>query len=41
MHQFSKVETFIISTPAQSDALHEALISMEEELFEDLGLHFK
>lgn len=41
VHQFSKVETFIISTPAQSDALHEALISMEEELFEDLGLHFK
>ena len=41
VHQFSKVETFIISTPEQSDALHEELISMEEALFAELGLHFK
>jgi len=41
VHQFSKVETFVISTPEQSDALHEELISMEEQLFAELGLHFK
>lgn len=41
MHQFSKVEMFVLSTPEQSDALHEELISLEEEMFAELGLHFK
>jgi len=41
VHQFSKVEMFVLATPEQSDALHEELISLEEEMFAELGLHFK
>lgn len=41
VHQFSKVEMFVICTPEQSDALHEELIDIEEEMFTQLGLHFK
>lgn len=41
VHQFSKVEMFVISRPEESDALHEELISIEEELYSLLGLHFK
>lgn len=40
VHQFSKVEMFVLCTPDQSDALHEELIAIEEEMFEELGLHF-
>ncbi|KAJ7520225.1 hypothetical protein O6H91_20G073000 [Diphasiastrum complanatum] len=41
VHQFSKVEMFIICCPEHSEAFHEELISIEEELFDSLGLHFK
>ncbi|GAX73126.1 hypothetical protein CEUSTIGMA_g579.t1 [Chlamydomonas eustigma] len=41
VHQFSKVEMFVISTPDQSDALHQELINLETEMFTELGLHFK
>ncbi|KAG0597863.1 hypothetical protein M758_12G026200 [Ceratodon purpureus] len=41
VHQFSKVEMFVICRPDESDALHEELISLEEELYASLGLHFK
>lgn len=41
VHQFSKVEMFAICTPQDSDALHDELIAIEEELFTLLGLHFK
>jgi len=41
VHQFSKVEMFVICTPEQSDALHEELIAIEEDMFRELGLHFK
>mmetsp|Transcript_27852 Transcript_27852/g.52986 ORF Transcript_27852/g.52986 Transcript_27852/m.52986 type:complete len:517 (+) Transcript_27852:145-1695(+) len=41
VHQFSKVEMFVLATPEQSDALHEELILLEEEMFGELGLHFK
>eukprot|EP01018_Ginkgo_biloba_P007924 Gb_15950 [translate_table: standard] len=41
VHQFSKVEMFIICRPEHSDAFHEELISIEEELFSSLGLHFQ
>lgn len=41
VHQFSKVEMFIICTPEQSDALHDELIEVEKHLFSELGLHFK
>uniref|UniRef100_A0A7S0S4I3 serine--tRNA ligase n=1 Tax=Chlamydomonas leiostraca TaxID=1034604 RepID=A0A7S0S4I3_9CHLO len=41
VHQFSKVEMFVLCTPAQSEALHEELRQIEVELFSELGLHFK
>lgn len=41
VHQFSKLEMFVICKPEDSDTLHEELISIEEELFSSLGLHFK
>lgn len=41
VHQFSKVEMFVLSSPEQSDALHQELIDFETELYTDLGLHFK
>lgn len=41
VHQFSKLEMFALSTPETSGALHEELISIEEELYTSLGLHFK
>lgn len=41
VHQFSKVELFIVATPEQSDALLADLVAFEESLFTDLGLHFR
>eukprot|EP00268_Persea_americana_P013214 TRINITY_DN15762_c0_g1_i1.p1 TRINITY_DN15762_c0_g1~~TRINITY_DN15762_c0_g1_i1.p1 ORF type:complete len:535 (-),score=118.62 TRINITY_DN15762_c0_g1_i1:185-1789(-) len=41
VHQFSKVEMFIICRPEDSNMYHEELIGIEEELFSSLGLHFK
>jgi len=41
LHQFSKVELFVLATPEQSDEIHKELIALEEELFEELGFHFK
>eukprot|EP00775_Hariotina_reticulata_P003461 gene3461-3732_t len=41
VHQFTKVEMFVLSTPEQSDALHQELIQIEQNLFAELGLHFK
>lgn len=41
VHQFSKLEMFIYCTPAQSDALHEKLRQIEEEIFTGLGIAFR
>jgi seryl-tRNA synthetase len=41
VHQFSKVELFVVSTPEQSDRLHKELLDFETKLYEDLGLHFR
>ncbi len=41
VHQFSKVEMFVLSTPEQSDALHQELIEIEQDMFTELGLHFQ
>ncbi|MCQ2241869.1 serine--tRNA ligase [Treponema sp.] len=40
VHQFDKVEMFVYSTPEQSDALHEKLRQIEEEIFTGLGIPF-
>ncbi|CAL1388987.1 unnamed protein product [Linum trigynum] len=41
VHQFSKVEMFVLCRPDESDTYHEELITIEEELFSSLGLHYK
>lgn len=41
VHQFSKVEMFVVCTPEQSEQLHQELMDIEIDMFEELGLHFK
>ena len=41
VHQFSKVEMFVICTPEQSESLHKELLEIEIEIYKELGLHFK
>lgn len=41
VHQFSKVELFVLSHPDDSDRMHEELRSLEQEMFKSLGLHFQ
>ena len=41
MHQFSKVEMFVVCTPQQSEIMLAELCGLEEEIFTELGLHFK
>ena len=41
LHQFSKVELFVVCSPEQSDAIHEQLLDFETRLYAELGLHFK
>jgi len=41
VHQFSKVEMFVVCTPEQSEQLHNELMDIEVEMFNELGLHFK
>ncbi|MDR3311929.1 MAG: serine--tRNA ligase [Spirochaetaceae bacterium] len=41
VHQFSKVEMFVYCLPEQSDALHEKLRLIEEEIFTGLKIPFR
>ncbi|KAI8970612.1 seryl-tRNA synthetase [Pilobolus umbonatus] len=41
VHQFSKVELFTVSTPAQSEGIMEELRDLQEEMFTELGLCFR
>jgi len=41
VHQFTKIEQIIISTPEESWDLHEEIIQNAVEFFESLGLHFR
>ncbi len=41
VHQFTKVEMFIFSTPEQSEGLHEELRRLEERIFSKLGLRYR
>jgi seryl-tRNA synthetase len=41
VHQFTKVEMFAICLPDQSDALHETLREIEEEIFTALEIPFR
>lgn len=41
VHQFTKVEMFVYAKPEESDAMHEKLRAIEEEIFTQLGLPFR
>ena len=41
VHQFSKLEMFIICLPEDSDAFHDELLSIEEEIYTGLGLAYR
>eukprot|EP01025_Chloroclados_australasicus_P063562 TRINITY_DN8416_c0_g3_i2.p1 TRINITY_DN8416_c0_g3~~TRINITY_DN8416_c0_g3_i2.p1 ORF type:complete len:402 (-),score=17.90 TRINITY_DN8416_c0_g3_i2:512-1717(-) len=41
VHQFSKVEMFVICTPSQSEGMLSEMLKFERDLYESLGLHFK
>ncbi|MBX3399770.1 MAG: serine--tRNA ligase [Gemmataceae bacterium] len=40
VHQFTKVEMFAFCSPEQSDAIHEEIRLIEQEIFQGLGLPF-
>ncbi|CAG8597755.1 5054_t:CDS:2, partial [Paraglomus occultum] len=41
VHQFSKVELFALTTPHESEAIHEEIRLIQEEIFEELGLCYR
>jgi seryl-tRNA synthetase len=41
VHQFTKVEMFVFCTPDQSDAFHDELLRIEEQIFQDLELPYQ
>ena len=41
VHQFSKVEMFILGTEEQSESLLAELCNIEEDIFTELGLHYR
>ncbi len=41
VHQFSKLEMFVICLPEQSEQMHKELLAIEEEIFEGLGLPYR
>ena len=41
VHQFTKVEMFAFTTPEQSEALHNEMVEIEEQIFQGLGLPYR
>jgi seryl-tRNA synthetase len=41
VHQFDKLEMFIYCLPEQSQAFHEELLAIEEEICRELGFHYR
>lgn len=41
VHQFTKVEMFVISTPEQSTAIHDELLAIEERILQDLEIPYR
>jgi seryl-tRNA synthetase len=41
VHQFDKIEMFSLVAPDKSDEEHEFLLSIEEEIMQDLGFHYR
>lgn len=41
VHQFTKVEMFVLATPNESDAIHDELMAIEKEIFTALEIPFR
>ncbi|MFI5317571.1 MAG: aminoacyl--tRNA ligase-related protein, partial [Myxococcota bacterium] len=41
VHQFTKVEMFAITRPEASEAMHEELVGIEEEIYRELEVPFR
>jgi seryl-tRNA synthetase len=41
VHQFSKVEMFVLTRPEDSEAMHEELLALEEGLYADLEIPYR
>ncbi len=41
VHQFAKVEMFIYCLPEESDKMHQYLLALEEEIYQELGLPYQ
>lgn len=41
VHQFTKTEMFVYCKPEESEKFHELLLSMEEEIFQDLNIPYR
>ncbi len=41
VHQFTKVEMFVFSTPETSGAIHAELLAIEEQIFQALGVPYR
>jgi seryl-tRNA synthetase len=41
VHQFTKVEMFAFTTPEQSEAMHNEMLEVEEQIFQGLGLPYR
>lgn len=41
VHQFNKIEMFSFCDPDKSEQEHELILSIEEEIMQDLGLHYQ
>ena len=41
VHQFTKLEMFVYCSPDESDKMHQELLSIEEEICQDLGIPYR
>lgn len=41
VHEFSKAEMFIYCLPEESEKMHELILSMEEQIYQNLGLPYR
>ncbi|MDD8044245.1 MAG: serine--tRNA ligase, partial [Verrucomicrobiota bacterium] len=41
VHQFTKVEMFAFVKPDESDAMHERILGLEEQIFQGLGIPYR
>ena len=41
VHQFDKLEMFVYCLPEESQAMHDSLLSIEEEMAQELGFHYR